>query len=60
MKSIRIISIIVLVILIVASFCVTSLLAKEYSGNKGVVEGTGFVIQELIGAGGVRYDVDDS
>lgn len=60
MKSIRMISIILLVILIVASSCVTSLFDKEYSSNKGSIDGTGFVIQELDGAGGVEFDVDDN
>ena len=59
MKLFKILSIVVLVLLIITSIVILSLLANQYSSNRGEVEGTGFVLQELHGSGDVRYDVDD-
>jgi hypothetical protein len=58
MNWLRVVSMIIFA-LIVISIIVFSILACVHSSNKGSVQGTGFIIQELNGAGGVRYDVDD-
>lgn len=58
MKWLRVLTIL-LVLLIVGSATVLIVLTSTYSKNEGSVEGTGFIIQELYGVGGISYDVDD-
>ena len=58
MKWLKIITII-LIFFIAGSITATVILAQTYSSNMGSIEGTGFIIRELNGAGGVRFDVDD-
>ncbi len=51
---------IVLIVFIAGSITVTVVLANKFSINKGSIKGTGFIIQELNGAGNNNFDVDDS
>jgi len=59
MKWLRILTII-LIVLIIVSITVSIVLANIYSSNNGSIEGTGFIIQEYNGAGGISFDVDDN
>lgn len=58
MKWLKVVTII-LVVLIVTTMAATISLTQVFSRYKGVIEGTGFINQELNRVGVVRYDVDD-
>lgn len=50
----------ILIALIVVSITVFVVIYCSYSTNRGNIEDTGFIIQELNGVGGIDYNVDDN